>query len=60
MRSRSRRAQGDMLFKCMPARFKAFIGGDIRSPAGLSLARSALTECQAFSHGPNAWGIRFI
>jgi len=56
------RAQDDLLFKNMPARFKALHWhGDIFDlPGGAGhLARSALTECQAFSYGTNAWGILF-
>jgi GMP synthase (glutamine-hydrolysing) len=56
------RAQDDLLFKSMPAQFKALHWhGDVFDlPGGAChLARSALTECQAFSYGPNAWGILF-
>jgi len=56
------RAQDDLLFKGMPARFKALHWhGDIFDlPSGAChLAQSAMTECQAFSYGPNAWGILF-
>jgi GMP synthase (glutamine-hydrolysing) len=56
------RAKGDLLFKGMPARFKALHWhGDIFDlPSGaLHLARSAMTKCQAFSYGTSAWGLLF-
>jgi GMP synthase (glutamine-hydrolysing) len=55
-------ARDDLLFQNMPARFKALHWhGDIFPLPGNArhLARSAMTECQAFSYGSSAWGLLF-
>jgi len=55
-------AAGDPLFGEAPPEFDAFHWhGDVFDlPAGsVQLARSSLTECQAFRYGENAWGILF-
>jgi GMP synthase (glutamine-hydrolysing) len=55
-------AKRDCLFRGLPARFHALHWhGDVFDlPKGASrLARSAMTQCQAFSYGPSAWGLLF-
>ena len=55
-------AKADPLFRALPATFKALHWhGDVFAlPSGAyHLARSAMTECQAFRYGPSAWGILF-
>ncbi len=55
-------ARADALFRDVPSSFIAYHWhGDVFDcPSGaISLARSALTECQAFRYGTNAYGLLF-
>jgi GMP synthase (glutamine-hydrolysing) len=55
-------ARSDPLFTGVPEEFTAYIWhGDVFDlPSGcVSLASSAITECQAFRHGDSAYGILF-